>query len=115
MIANQRPMNYDERYKFTGKERDRETGYDMFGARYLWSDAGIWTSVDPLAGDYPWISPYAYGLWNPIKYIDPDGMVSRYYINKEESSTKSFMFQAFIGWQKRFDDNRFAMSGKAET
>ena len=73
MIANQRPMNYDERYKFTGKERDRETGYDMFGARYLWSPTGHWLSVDPLAGDYPWISPYAYGLWNPIKYIDPDG------------------------------------------
>lgn len=73
MIANQRPMNYDERYKFTGKERDRETGYDMFGARYLWSDAGIWTSVDPLAGDYPQITPYAYGLNNPLKYKDPNG------------------------------------------
>lgn len=23
---------YDERYKFTGKERDWETGYDYFGA-----------------------------------------------------------------------------------
>ena len=73
MIANQRPMNYDERYKFTGKERDRETGYDMFGARYLWSDADIWTSVDPLAGDYPQITPYAYGLNNPLKYKDPNG------------------------------------------
>ena len=45
----------------------------MFGARYLWSDAGIWTSVDPLAGDYPQITPYAYGLNNPLKYKDPNG------------------------------------------
>ena len=75
LIDNQQASGswYDERYKFTGKERDRETGYDYFGARYLWSDAGIWTSVDPLAGDYPWISPYAYGLNNPLKYKDPNG------------------------------------------
>ncbi len=30
---NQRNTTYDERYKFTGKERDAETGYDFFGAR----------------------------------------------------------------------------------
>lgn len=73
LIADQQVVGYDERYKFTGRERDRETGYDMFGARYLWSDAGIWTSVDPLAGDYPQITPYAYGLNNPLKYKDPNG------------------------------------------
>ena len=28
---------YDERYKFTGKERDAESGYDYFGARFYWS------------------------------------------------------------------------------
>ena len=32
-----------------------------------------WLSVDPLADQYPGISPYAYCAWNPIKYIDPDG------------------------------------------
>ena len=64
---------YDERYKFTGKERDGETGYDYFGARYFWSALGHWLSVDPLADKYPGISPYAYCAWNPIKYVDPDG------------------------------------------
>jgi RHS repeat-associated protein len=103
MIANQRPMNYDERYKFTGKERDRETGYDMFGARYLWSDAGIWTSVDPLVGDYPWISPYAYGLWNPIKYIDPDGRKCTLSVNyKTNTITISAKYYALKG------DSRYA-------
>ena len=72
MIANQRPVNYDERYKFTGKERDWETGYDYFDARYWWL-GGTWLSVDPLADKYPNISPYAYCAWNPIKYTDPDG------------------------------------------
>ena len=74
MIDNQQASGswYDERYKFTGKERDWETGYDYFGARYWWL-GGTWLSVDPLAGDYPQITPYAYGLWNPVKYIDPNG------------------------------------------
>ena len=73
-IANQQLIRYDERYKFTGKERDTETGYDYFGARYFWSSFGHWLSVDPLADKYPNISPYAYCNWNPIKYVDPDGL-----------------------------------------
>lgn len=72
LVENQRVTDYDERYKFTGKERDWETGYDFFGARYWWL-AGTWLSVDPLSDKYPQISPYAYCGWNPIKYVDPDG------------------------------------------
>lgn len=73
LIANQSAAGYDERYKFTGKERDKETGYDFFGARYYSSVLTHWLSVDPLADKYPWISPYAYCGWNPIKNIDKDG------------------------------------------
>jgi RHS repeat-associated protein len=64
---------YDERYKFTGKERDWETGYDFFGARSYAYVLSIWLSPDPLSDKYPEISPYAYCGWNPVKYIDPDG------------------------------------------
>ena len=31
LIANQQTIGYDERYKFTVKERDAETGYDFLG------------------------------------------------------------------------------------
>ena len=78
LIDNQRVINYDERYKFTGKERDAESGYDYFGARYYASPFSFWLSVDPLADKYPAISPYAYCTWNPVKYVDPDGMKLRY-------------------------------------
>ena len=73
LIDNQQVLKYDERYKFTGKERDSETGYDYYGARYYMSNLPIWLSVDPLADKYPNISPYAYCNWNPVKFVDPDG------------------------------------------
>lgn len=73
LLANQQATGYDERYKFTGKERDEETGYDYFGARYYMPLLYHWTKVDPLVDDYLHISPYAYCNWNPIKYVDPDG------------------------------------------
>ena len=59
---------------FTGKERDEETGYGYFGARYMDHELmTMWLSVDPMADKYPGISPYAYCAWNPVKLVDPDG------------------------------------------
>ena len=71
-FVNERNTAYDERFSFTGKERDAETGYYYHGARFNSSDIG-WLSVDPMADKYPSISPYAYCAWNPVKYIDPNG------------------------------------------
>ena len=66
---------------FTGKERDAETGFSYFGARYYDSDlSGQFLSVDPMEDKYPSISPYAYCAWNPMKLVDPDGReVGDYY------------------------------------
>ena len=59
---------------FTAKERDKETGYHYFGARYYWSSVLTgWLSVDRYASKYPSISPYAYCAWNPIRLTDPSG------------------------------------------
>ncbi|MCQ2300144.1 MAG: RHS repeat-associated core domain-containing protein [Bacteroidales bacterium] len=59
---------------FTGKERDEETGYGYFGARYMDHELmTMWLSVDPMSDKYPSISPYAYCAWNPVKLVDPDG------------------------------------------
>jgi len=44
-----------------------------FGARIMDPVVGRWWVPDPLAEKYYHISPYAYCLNNPIKYIDPDG------------------------------------------
>lgn len=65
----------NDKYKFTGKERDVETGYDYFGARYYDSRIGRWLVIDPLFEKYPGISPYIYSLNNPATYFDLDGKV----------------------------------------
>jgi RHS repeat-associated protein len=72
-FISQKVSSYDVRYKFTGKERDQETGYDYFGARYYASDLSVWLSVDPLASKYPSMSPYMYTAGNPVMLVDPDG------------------------------------------
>jgi RHS repeat-associated protein len=65
--------SYNARYKFTGKERDTESGLDYFGARYYNSELGRWYSVDPLASKYPGWSSYNYCGNNPLNRIDYDG------------------------------------------
>ena len=71
-------------YVFTGKERDEETGFGYFGARYMdYELMTMWLSVDPMADKYPSISPYAYCAWNPVKLVDPDGCMIDDYFTKE--------------------------------
>jgi len=62
-------------YTFSGKEKDSETGYSYFGARYYDSDLSVWLSVDPMATIYPMLSPYTYVANNPIMFYDPDGKI----------------------------------------
>ena len=64
---------YQFHCSFSGKEKDSETGYYYFGARYYNPDLSLWLSVDPMADKYPSLSPYNYCAWNPIKIVDPDG------------------------------------------
>ncbi len=67
------PTSYSARYTFSGKERDEETGYSCFGARYYNSAYSIWLSVDPMSDKYPNLSPYVYCANNPVKLVDPSG------------------------------------------
>ncbi len=86
--------NSDDKYKFTGKERDVETGYDYFGARYYDSRIGRWLQVDPFYGKYPSINPYTYTNDNPTKFIDPDG---RFLIDGKFISFSSDWKLKFVG------------------
>ena len=70
--------NSGVRQRFTGKERDAETGLDYFGARYFSGVQGRFTSPDrPLldqhAGDPQSWNLYSYVRNNPLRFIDPNG------------------------------------------
>ena len=70
-------------YQFNGKERDFESGFYYYGARYHWPELWTgWTSPDPLMDKYPGISPYNYCNWSPVIFIDPDGMETDDYFTK---------------------------------
>jgi len=66
-------------YKFTGKERDSESGLDYFGARYYGSGLGRFMSTDPIhfqasmMGDPQRFNLYSYVRNNPIRFVDPKG------------------------------------------
>ena len=67
------------RQKFTGKERDAETGLDYFGARYYGSAQGRFTSPDPsrlsafIDSPQSW-NMYMYAYNNPFRFVDKNGM-----------------------------------------
>jgi RHS repeat-associated protein len=71
--VDQRNSSWNTPYTFSGKEKDTETGYSYFGARYYNSDLSIWLSVDPMSDKYPSMSPYNYCGNNPVMLVDPDG------------------------------------------
>jgi RHS repeat-associated protein len=86
-------------FRFTGKERDSETGLYYFGAKYLNPQTSMWLSADPAMGEYIPQAPinddirkqnqnlpgmggvfnyvnlhaYHYAGNNPVKLTDPDG------------------------------------------
>jgi len=65
-------------YKFTGYERDTETGLDYAFARYYSSSLGRFLSTDPLGGSIGSLqshNAYAYVVNNPLNWIDPSGML----------------------------------------
>ena len=86
--------NFNNTYKFTGKERDSETGLDYFGGRYNSSAVGRFMSADPLGGDKfdpQTLNKYSYVRNNPINRIDPTGL----YTCKDQADCKSKLDIAF--------------------
>ena len=64
-----------KRYRFGGKERDEESGFYYYGARYYLAYLCRFLSVDPMAGKRPTFNSYHYCSDNPINRVDPTGMV----------------------------------------
>ena len=76
-----------KRYRFTGKERDEESGLNYHGARYYAPWLGRWVSCDP-AGAIESANLYQYALANPIRRDDPFGMQSSEADNLEQEARR---------------------------
>src|SRR5205823_4805807 len=61
-----------KRYRYTGKERDEESGLNCHGARYYATWLGKWISCDP-SGLKDGINIYAFTRGNPIVFVDTNG------------------------------------------
>jgi RHS repeat-associated protein len=66
-----------QNYKFTGLERDAESGLDKTVNRMYTSNLGRWLSPDPRGGvlsDPQSLNRYAYTLNNPTSFVDALGL-----------------------------------------
>ena len=78
-----------KRYRYTGMEKNEETGLSYHSARYYPSWLGGWDRPDPIGlgdGENRW----AYVRGNPISTVDPSGMgtvsVEEYAWNSSEAN-----------------------------
>jgi RHS repeat-associated protein len=62
-----------KRYRYTGMERDEESGLEYHGARYYAAWLGTWVSADPI-GIRDELTLYCYAKSDPIYFSDRSGM-----------------------------------------
>ena len=93
------------KFKYQGKERDLETGYDYFEARFYDSAIARFLQVDPHAETYPYINPYQSMNNNPLFWTDPTGKDIIAFEDKEGDSDEqkrlnALAREAYAVWLK---------------
>ena len=100
--------------RYTGKERDTESGNDYFGARYYASSMGRFLSPDPVIitperlTNPEQLNLYSYVANNPLRFIDPTGEILQCVGNADSQK------QCFSDLQQIAGDaaNRLSMDAK---
>ncbi|MFD4368971.1 SpvB/TcaC N-terminal domain-containing protein [Rhodococcus sp. NPDC058521] len=75
-----------KRYRYTGKERDDESGFCYHGLRYYVTWLGRWLSADPIGIDAE-IDLYTYGAGSPIDMVDVAGLAPEKFENQRRRDT----------------------------
>jgi len=81
-----------KRYRYTGKERDEETGLSYHGVRYYAPWVGRWTAADP-AGMVDGLNLYAFVRANPVRLLDPTGQ-------QGGPPGQTWFYEARVFWQR---------------
>lgn len=89
LSEQQNGTSYYSPFKFSAKEKDNETGYSYFGARFYSPELSVWLSIDPMDHKYPQYSTYHYCGLNPVMVTDPDGAD---WLEKEGDNGKKVVF-----------------------
>ncbi len=94
------------RYGYNGKENDNEVkgegNQQDYGFRIYDPRVARFLSVDPLAPDYPWYTPYQFAGNTPIQAIDLDGLEPEAVVAKASE---------YIGTPYEFGGKKPAMKG----
>ncbi len=97
-----RTFNADSiKFKYTGKELDKESLYDYFGARYYDSRIGRWGQTEPLLEKYLSSTPYGYSINNPLNYVDLNGQDAIGQVDEENKRIRISM-NIFYSTNSRF-------------
>jgi RHS repeat-associated protein len=103
-------MANTNRYTFSGKEKQtvRNLGFLDFGSRMLSNnEVPGWTTQDPLSEKYYSISPYAYCAGNPLRYIDPNGMMYDDYYSSRNGKYLGSDNDKIYNHMRLIDDSKF--------
>ena len=87
--------NHPNRFMFTGREFDRDTGLYYYRARYYNPEIGRFLQTDPIGyGDG--MNWYAYCHSNPINCADPSGQVTYSFLDLTDEGDETLTFAMFL-------------------
>ena len=74
-----------QRWKYNGVELEESLNIDLYEMDFRQYDpaVGRFTSVDPMAEERNWLTPYNFVQNNPVVRVDPSGLLDTYGVNDD--------------------------------